>query len=279
MELNNKMACLPEELAAMETRKLRSLLQNELQKDQRAIDTELVNLLLQELERRDRGPEPADDAAMEEACERFRRETTSGTKRRPAWYKSTFMKVASVVLVVGLLVALLPRQAQAETLADVLTRWTDSIFHFFDAGEPAYSAEEYVFQTDNPDLQQIYDKVTELGITDPVVPTWLPDGFTLKEMEVYEFAGDKIAAVQLTNSENFIYYTIILHGDEVSLQHEKDEQNVDTIDLAGIEHYMMSNLNERIVTWMINGVECSIATDCKEEELRELLKSIYTLED
>ena len=34
-------------------------------------------------------------------------------------------------------------------------------------------------------FQQLYNAVTELGITQPVVPMWLPDGFALTSLKTF----------------------------------------------------------------------------------------------
>ena len=50
---------------------------------------------------------------------------------------------------------------------------------------------------------------------------------------------------------------------------------IEQIEINGVKHYVVSNLEENTVAWMINGVECSIVTDCRDEELLKLLISIY----
>lgn len=274
----NRPTYMPETLAGLQREELRHLLTAELEKEPVEIDDSLVRLLLRELENRGKDTVFTDDEAVEAACEKFRLDAGKDRKPRGHWYQSWLVKAASVVMVLGVLLFTLPGAAEAGTVADVLTRWTDSIFHFFSPGEPAFSAEDYVFKTDNPGLQQIYDAVTELGITDPVVPMWVPEGFELQEIEVFDLAEDQTIFARLRNSNNLIYITITMHGDEVTFQHEKNTQKVETIDLAGIEHYIMSNSGEYIITWWINEIECSVVSDCQEDEIIKLLKSIYTSE-
>ena len=63
------------------------------------------------------------------------------------------------------------------------------------------------------------------------------------------------------------------------LQHEKKAESVAVWNLAGVDHYVISNNNTWIITWVINNIECTITTDCPEEDVYRLIKSIYTSED
>ena len=262
-------------LAELESRQLRELLQTEVKKPLAEIDPDLVLALRRELN--GRKPELADDEAVEEACDKFRREMAAKPRRR--WFQSSFLKVASILLVLSIMLAAVPRVAEAQSLKDVLTRWTDRMFQFFDPGEQEFAAEDYEFRTDNPDLQKIYDAVTELGVTQPVVPMWIPSGYILKDLVVFDFEEDTSVFACLTNEDNCILITITVITGETSFQHEKNLQNVKVLELSGIEHYIISNVNEKIVTWMTNGIECSIVADCQEEDLNRLLESIYIPED
>ena len=50
---------------------------------------------------------------------------------------------------------------------------------------------EYVFETDHPGLQQIYDAVVEMGVTEPVVPMWVPEGYDLVEYKAEDYNQEK----------------------------------------------------------------------------------------
>ena len=53
------------------------------------------------------------------------------------------------------------------------------MFAFFSPDEPTQAIEEYEFRTEHPGLQEVYDAVAGLGVTEPVVPMWIPEGYTL----------------------------------------------------------------------------------------------------
>lgn len=187
--------------------------------------------------------------------------------------------MAAIVLVLGILFFALPGAAQADDIHEVLSWWSDSTFQLFRPGEQP-NTHEYVYQTDHPGLRQVYDAVTELGITDPVVPRWIPEGFELLELNSYPMDGRIMLSVRLTSEDMRVLITIIKYEDiSKTLQYEKDSEHTQMWDLGGTEHYVLSNNSNHTVTWVTNGVECSIITDCPEEDVYKILKSIYTPED
>lgn len=268
---------MPEALTCLPREELRRILAEELHKPAAEIDDALVRTLMAEL--RSRGPDPAyvDDAAVDQVCAEFKENSQKVQHHRKCWYQSWMLKVAAIVLVLGILFFALPGAAQANDISEVLSWWSDGVFQLFAPGSQP-NTHTYVYETDHPGLQQIYDTVTELGITDPIVPRWVPVGFELQELKTYVMATDVTLVAQLKHEENTIFITYVMDSSKDLFYHEKDTQSVTIIDLSGIEHYILSNNSEQIVTWIANRVECTITTDCLEEDVYRIIKSIYTME-
>lgn len=273
----NKAQNTQEALTRFKREDLRNLLTAELAKDRNDIDDSLVRQLLGELETRGKDLSFADDETVESACEKFQLDMEKNSPKRKRWYQRWMLKVASVVLVLGILFFVLPGFAQADDIQGVLTWWSDSVFQIFSPGQYPV-VQEYVFETDHDGLQQIYEAVVEMGIEKPIVPRWLPDGFELVELKVFQMAEDRSLVARLQSEEEKVLFTLIIHKEEATFQYEKNEENVAFWELAGNEHYVLSNKHEKIVAWMTNGIECTVITDCPEEEVYRMIKSIYTSE-
>ena len=267
----------PEALARLPRQELRRILTVELHKTTEQIDGDFVRLLLAELNGRGSDPDYIDDDAVEAACGKFRQNTIPMQKPRKHWYQSWMLKVASVALVLGILFFALPAAAEAGRVKDVLGWWSDSVFRVFAPGEKPVTR-SIVYQTDHPGLQEIYDTVTELGITQQIVPQELSEEFELIELKVVQMLDDTSIHAWLTDQHNDILFNVILHSEQATLQHEKTAENVSVWDLSGVEHYVISNSAERIVTWVAGNIECTVTSDCLEEEVYNFIKSIYTLE-
>ena len=267
----------PEALARLPRQELRRMLTVELRKDTQHIDDSFVRLLLAELRSRGSDPDYIDDDAVETACEKFRQGMVTMQKSRRHWYQSWMLKVASLVLVLGILFFALPAAAEAGNVKDVLGWWSDSVFQFITPGEKPL-VQEYVYETEHPGLQQIYDTVAELGITEQIVPRQLSKEYELVDLKVAQMLEDTTIHACLLGAGKKILFTVNIHGDSAPLLHENAKKTVPVWELSGIDHYVISNTNERIVAWVIDNIECTVITDCSEEDVYEFVKSIYTSE-
>ena len=267
-----------EALARLPREELRRMLAEELNKEPSKADDVLVRSLLAELQARGNDSAFADTDAVEAACEKFRADNSKKQTLRKPWYQNWMLKVASVVLILGVLFFTLPTAANAKNIPEVLTWWSNSLFQFFRPGSKA-NIEEYIFKTNHPGLQEIHDAVTEAGITVPIVPSQLPDGFILEELKVSQLEEDISIHSRLASDQNKIIFTAITHSDQSLFQHEKKGENIVVWNIADIDHYVISNNQTLIVTWVTENIECTISADCPEEDVYSLIYSIYTSED
>lgn len=265
----------PEMLSCLPREDLRCLLAEELNKDTTIIDDAFVRLLLAELKNRGADPAFFDDDAVEAACEKFCTEMCPTQKSQKHWYQNWMLKVASVLLVLGILFFTIPGAVRADPVSNVLGWWLDSVFQFITPGERP-RIQEYVFETDHPGLQQVYDAVTEMGITEQIVPRKLSTEYELLELEIVNMLGDTSIHARFAKEDHKILFTIINHSDKFMLQYEKDAENISVWELAGVEHYLISNNDDWIITWVVDNIECTISADCQEEEIYQFIQSIYT---
>lgn len=185
------------------------------------------------------------------------------------------IQVASVLLVITMLFALLPTQANAETWWERLARWTDDFFSFFSPNTFEVAEDEYVFQTTNEDLQQVYDSVTKLGISYPVVPMWIPDGYKLIEHKVESTPKKDYVFTCLSDGNNEMMFKICRFQDNNPNKYYKDSSDVDEYECYGVMHNVIHNEEITIVIWTKDNIECSIFIDCQEDVLYRIIDSIY----
>lgn len=276
MRMNN-MASQREFLEALPTNSLDEMLQKELQKE--PVDGDLVRMILCVLEEREVDYPVETNAEIAAALENFER-SMDKQHGRPAKTKfSWIVKAASILLVIGLLLFAVPRAVNAESFFDMLARWTDSIFDFFNPSETNDDIQpEYVFETEHPGLQQIYDEVREMGIIDPVVPMWVPSEYELEEIAVLNEPSETVMVAKMSHKEKRLLITIVAQSEGSYLEHEKDSQDVEVLEIAGVVHYIMTNNKKINAAWVVNNIECSIVTDC-QEDIYKILRSVYTMGD
>lgn len=271
----NNMTSIRELLEQMPTQQLDAMLQAELTKEH--IDENSVRLILHVLREREKDDPVEITPQIEQAWEKYRQDTQALEKRalRPAKVRRWLLRAASAAAVLLLLVSVVPQQAEAESIWEKLARWTDSIFSFFDPGEEEFSQETYEFRTDNPGLQQVYDAVVELGVTEPVVPMWLPEGYELVECKTGIMPRQEYVYARLSNGTDKIVYKITSYSADVRYEYTKDKSQVDILEQYGITYNIMHNNEMWVVVWVKDNIECSLFVDCQEDILYEILESIY----
>lgn len=274
MQTYNKIG-LRESLEQLETAKLDAMLQAELEKS--APDPDSVRLIMSVLEGREAAaPVPVTDS--EEAAWQQYQKRMAGLRKKPAPVRRWMAGAASVVLVVGMLFAVMPQQAEAETFWEMLQRWSDSLLEMLNPREHMSSL-DYSFETDNPGLQQVYDAVVELGVTEPVVPMWLPEGCELTSLDVVRTPMLAGITARFLHDGSEIVYQADLYDGEPAHQFYRDGSHYEEYEKNGMNFCVTQNNGSWVAVWTKNNIECSLTLDCQEETLQRILESIYVMED
>ena len=264
--------CPDQEWKQLPTEDLDHILQAELEKEYP--NEEVVLPVLQILEERERDcpveQTPEILALVEKLSEH--KPSAEQSKSRRGWIAA----VATLAAVICIVIMALPRTVGADSIFDVLVRWTSSIFEFKDPNKnESYPDESDTFSTDNAGLQQLYDKVTELGVTELVVPMWLPEGYELLKLKTTPLRdeGYKVSAV-FREGEKGITISYRISPDIVT-KFEKEETAVEEFEFGCTTHFVLENDENLSVIWVLDGVECLINTNVSRDDIYSMIKSIY----
>lgn len=274
MQTYNKIG-LRESLEQLETAKLDELLQAELEK--KSPDPDSVRLIVSVLEERE-ADTPVQVTPEEEAAWQQYRKRMEGLRKKPSPVRRWVAAVASVVLVVGLLFAVVPQQAEAETFWEMLQRWSSTVLGYFNRDDK-FGEMNYVFETDNPGLQQVYDAVVELGVTDPVVPMWLPNGYEITRLETKNTPMLKGIFTWFSNENSEIVYKLEIYQGEPAHEFYRDDTHFESYEKNGTIYNITRNIDNWVVVYTRDNIEVTITADCQEDTLRRILGSIYVMED
>lgn len=266
---------LRKSLEQLDKETLQTMLQTELERE--TPDPDSVRLMLSVLENRETEKPPELTEQKAAAWQRYRKKV-AGLQKKPTRQWGRLARAASIVLIAGILLTTIPRQAQAETFWEMLQRWSETVVSYISRRELLVDI-DFAFRTENPGLQQVYDAVVELGVTEPVVPMWLPDGCELTELTVINTPTATGLFTRFSNVPSEIVYKISIYNGEPAHQYYKDDTHYETYEREGATYNITRNNDRWIVVWTIENIECSIFVDCQEETLRRILSSIYEMED
>ena len=181
-------------------------------------------------------------------------------------------------VIVCVLLVMVPPALGYESVFSVIGRWTDNLFYFAQKGNVGTSDAEYVFQTDNEGLQKLYDTVLQCGIEKPVVPMWLPEGFSLVTIDVKDTqnSGKSICAL-FSNGEDTVSINIRGPGlgSDSTGYYEKNADNVIQYHINNIVHYIIKNTDYYAAVWRNGNIEACIDCVMEKDELYKIIDSIY----
>ena len=261
-------------LDRMDTRQLDEMLQAELEREQP--DGNAVRMLLSVLEDREGDTEPETTPEVDEAWQKYIARTNSAPKRN---IRKPLLKAASVGVVLALLLAAAPQTAEAGNIWNRLVRWTSSVYELFSPDEERTAPEEYVFRTDNPGLQQVYDTLVAHGVTEPVVPMWIPEGYELVECRTYIVDTRNQIISSFSNSEDTIVFVVCIYNDCTNKNFLKNDGDVEICEMNGDTFNILTNDKKWVVIWNKDNIECSFSINCQEYMLYDILRSIYEMEE
>ena len=262
-----------EEFKALSSDQLKKMLNDELDKEQK--DDALILMLLDVLENREpMVPSVVSEEAWQTFVERY---NTPIAPELVIRRKSTIRWIGSVAAVIALfLVAFLgvPKAAGHNNVIQLIASWTDDFFYLSSSENPSLQ-NEYVFKTNNSGLQRVYDAVVEMGITDPVVPMWLPDGYELVEIKDSKTGNGRKLIATFENKEFSITLYFRCTNNPKDSSYPKDSGNVSIIELSGVSIYVVSNRENNIAIWNTRNSECFITTDEDNQVMTAVIKSIF----
>ena len=189
--------------------------------------------------------------------------------------------ILAAALLALLIASLAIPVAGYDNLLEMIGHWTSEQFTFLTADR----ADETDLITDDEDSAEtdvgaeLRQVLQEYGITENVVPTWMPDGFEqMGEILIEEYSDfcESNFFVSYSDEKDYIAIGVLEHRNEPeSAVYEKRENVPETYISGGFEHYIIRNTDTLTCAWYIGNLECSISTTLSESDLKRVIDSIY----
>lgn len=139
--------------------------------------------------------------------------------------------------------------------------WNDSTFKFV--------PEDSVTSLDIPAA------LKQLGIEEPMFPTWLPEGFILEEQQIILDENAFLHAVYVCK-DRMIMITIS-YGDDVSGAFVVEKNSGDPVEYTkkGHAHFIVSNYEKVVAVWQVEEYSIRIFGDLTVDEIEKMIDSVY----
>ena len=189
--------------------------------------------------------------------------------------------VLAAALLALLIASLAIPVAGYDNLLEMIGHWTSEQFTFLTADREDESGlitdSEGSAETDvGAELRQV---LQEHGITENVVPTWMPDGFEQTNdifIEEYPEFGVTDFFATFSDGTDTCAVSIVKRSSYVDGNiYEKVSDNPEIYIAGNQNHYIVQNEESIIAAWYIENLECTINTTMSESDLKRAIDSIY----
>ena len=200
-------------------------------------------------------------------------EITSIKKARKGLSRTvkSLISVAAAIFVV--IIGSVTAKALGYDIWDAVIVWTKDTFGFeTTVNEPKPTP--YVKQIPE-ELVDLKNLMTEHSLSDELIPGYIPDGYKILNLQYADLADADSIFCQLSNGSNDIMLMYSMYsGDSASFQLEKDALSPEKYESGGTTYYLMSNMEDYIVTWLSDNVECTISGIPSRDEALKMIASL-----
>ena len=199
-------------------------------------------------------------------------------ENKPLPRKNKALYAAAVTLIIVGMLMFMSQEASAKSFFERISRWTDTFFEMFSPGAENDNQYEYVFQTNHPGLQEVYEKAVEIGVTGPAVPMWLPEGSELVELRVSEYKTHTELVARFLFGEDSVIINIYEYEESSPRKYYISDEPIKYIEIEGENHTILHNNGNTTLMWTRDNYEFSILTTCSETEVHNMINSVYLWE-
>ena len=242
-------------------------------------DTDELYYIMEVLARRREEEDPQAFRSNEEALADFRKnympKAMPTDRSKVVRFPNRAFKMVAAVLAIVLFLAVgtsITAEALQIDIWGKFATWTKEIFQFNDTpqGTTAPNPEK----DNNMELKSLQDALVQAGVSEKLVPIWMPEGYTSKDLKVKSSPRVlNINAIYENNGSELVInirQTVGIPAHQI----EKSEDLLEVYVVDGVEYYIFSNNTSLQAAWSIGEFECFITGKITLEEMKKMIDSI-----
>ena len=192
--------------------------------------------------------------------------------------RKPFKRIVALAATLVLMLTLFTVQASGSNLFRTLAEWTASVLRIgTDSSGQVSMGENDLTEGEVRIYATPEEMLSDLHIKGELVPTWVPDRFSLERCEARKTEAGVSCCVFYAASDNYLVLKIWQKPLEDIYLIEKNQQDVSRFIAGAVEHYIFydgESKREKAV-WTRDNLECRIMGDVSQEEMERIVESIY----
>ena len=203
-------------------------------------------------------------------------------KVRSVWRVGLVAVLTAICLMGGMVVA----QAAGVDVFGAIARWTDEVFSLgtirSDGADDGTStpalADNGTDNSNNTTYTSLQEALDVCGITEFREPTWIPDGYELRNVMIdYWPDDDKFIGISASYSDGIdtLFVDVEYYQDEPTEQLQKTDAVIESFVVDGLTVYLLENINSNSAAWVTEHYECYISGVVEKQSLKRMVLSAY----
>lgn len=173
---------------------------------------------------------------------------------------------ATAAVLALLIVGSVTAKAFGFNIWQAVIQWTQETFHFGEWGNSD--------PNNNLKFDSLQAALEEGNTPAWLVPTYIPDRFTLMDITVEQTPSRKIYRAIYSDGEEPLRITVQDYLNKSPVFVEQSDGLVEEYKNAGITYYLLENNNSTQAVWIVDSYECCIYGRVAMDELKLMLNSI-----
>lgn len=190
--------------------------------------------------------------------------------------------LSAAALVILLLSISAAAAATGQGLWELLARWTDETMGIAPGQIVPIEKDAIRIPEEDAEYASLQEAVEACGLAHPMVPHWLPEGFTQVELVVDTGFPDALifqGVYQRNGNTIVVFVEVFLPREEQDNRtygnFQKDEGAPVPYEVGGVTHLLSTNAGRPVALWSNGPAQGAISGDITMEELKQIIDSIY----
>lgn len=203
-------------------------------------------------------------------------------RRVQSIWRAGLIAALTIICLMGCMVV---AQAAGVDVFGAIARWTDEVFslgtiHSSGADDGTMNpslADNGVSSSNKTTYTSLQNALDDYGITEIHEPTWIPEGYSLNDVEVLCMPNGTLwhLSAEYSNGFEFLLFEVESYQSKPNSQIEKNNAPVEILPAEGITIYLLENINNNVAVWATEHYEYSVSGSVEKAELQEIVLSAY----
>lgn len=185
------------------------------------------------------------------------------------FFKAVIVAAVIMALFLGTTIV---ANASGLDLWGIITRWTEDVFGI--RGESSQSSS--VHHKEEDVYEHLRLSLSDHGVYQSVAPNYLPEGYSFLNLTTdTTYEGVYIRCTMSNGDNEIILRYLISNTEQPTRYYMKDDVVPEVYSSGNIEHYIMTNEQEYIVSWNVDNILCDISGLLNYDDAILMIDSIY----